>query len=143
MSGSGTGEPDIAGMASQWIQEAMSRILQNNTDLGLAGAGQNWTGRGWPQGGPDNATASFPAGTPFAGTTPGFPPGTPGGTLPTATSTDLSSLNLQAQGAFAPVIDAQNQINAQAQAGASGAGGLLAGLGGGGSGLASLGALAA
>jgi hypothetical protein len=133
MAGGGGGSFDPSGDISQWLGLAAHRIMQNYNDLGLTPAGQNAPGAP----GFNDAPPQFPSGTPFAGQTPGFPPGTPAGTLPTATSMDLSGLNLQAQGAFAPVVDAQNALNAQAQSGASGAGGLLSGLGG----LSSLGGL--
>jgi hypothetical protein len=140
--GGGGGSADIGPLLAQWIATAGQRIQQNASDLGLGPAGQNWTD---PQGKwPASADAPpvFPAGTPFAGQIPGFPPGTPQGTLPTATSMDLNALQTQGMAGFAPAIDAQRSLNAQAQTNASGATGLLSGLTGGGSGLSGLGGLA-
>ena len=126
--GGGGGGGDLSQIMAQVFGMDAQRLQQNYMDLGLGPAGQNWTGPGWPASA--TPSPSFPAGTPFAGQTPGFPAGTPPGTLPTATSTDLSNLSTQVGGAFAPLVDQQNQINQQAQQNAANASGLLGGLGG-------------
>lgn len=112
--------------------QGSQRIRQNALDLGLGAAGQNWTGPGWPMGGPDNAPPAFPAGTVFAGQIPGFPPGTAPGTLPTAEQGDLANLSFQTQAAEAQPIDQLNNlINQQNQQQSAAFGQLLgSGIGG-------------
>ena len=128
--GGGKGGGGVGGDMQAALAAGSQRIQQNYSDLGLGPAGSNWA---QTQGMPAvaNASPAFPSGTPFAGQTPGFPSGTAAGTLPTATQTDLSNWNTQVGAGFAPLVDAQNQLNQQAQQNAAGALGSLAGLGGG------------
>jgi hypothetical protein len=127
---SNSGDGGLGALMAQAFQTGSQRIAQNYLDLGLGPAGQNWTGPGWPSGGPFDFPPVFPSGTPFGGTFSGFPPGTPAGTPSTAQTTDIANLGTQTGAAFAPNVDFQNQLNQQAQATTSQASGLTSALGG-------------
>jgi hypothetical protein len=126
----GSGNGDLQALMAQAFQQGSQRISQNYLDLGLGPSGANWTGQGWPSGGPFDTPPVFPSGTPFGGQITGFPAGTAFGTPSTAQTTDISNLSTQTGAAFAPNVDFQNQLNQQQQATTSQAAGLASGLGG-------------